>query len=108
MCTEMRMYTYRQADRHERRPAHKTEGLIDRQADRQTDRQTEGNHGPISLLHHANLLGPSVLIAILVAVTLFSPFGSALAGTKDTQAVRLHDTSSSESVLILEHRVCVA
>ncbi|KYG40351.1 hypothetical protein M433DRAFT_160543, partial [Acidomyces richmondensis BFW] len=60
--------------------------------DRQTDRQAEGNHGPISLLHYANLLGPSVLIAILVAVTLSSPFGSALAGTKDTQAVRLHDS----------------
>ncbi|KYG39714.1 hypothetical protein M433DRAFT_10129 [Acidomyces richmondensis BFW] len=86
---------YRQAeDRHESRLAHKTERSLDRQTDRQTDRQAEGNHGPISLLHHANLLGPSVLIAILVAVTLSSPFGSALAGTKDTQAVRLHDTSN--------------
>ncbi|KYG39700.1 hypothetical protein M433DRAFT_10167, partial [Acidomyces richmondensis BFW] len=76
-------------DRHESRLAHKTE----RSLDRQTDRQTEGNHGPISLLHHANLLGPPVLIAILVVVTLSSPFGSALAGTKDTQAVRLHDST---------------
>ncbi|KYG40044.1 hypothetical protein M433DRAFT_9368 [Acidomyces richmondensis BFW] len=82
-------HTDKQGDRHESRLAHKTE----RSLDRQTDRQTEGNHGPISLLHHANLLGPPVLIAILVVVTLSSPFGSALAGTKDTQAVRLHDNT---------------
>ncbi|KXL42969.1 hypothetical protein M433DRAFT_9378 [Acidomyces richmondensis BFW] len=43
----------------------------------------EGNYSPISLLHHANLLGPSDITAILVAITLFSPFGSALTRTKD-------------------------
>ncbi|KYG39990.1 hypothetical protein M433DRAFT_9454 [Acidomyces richmondensis BFW] len=93
ICVPRHTHRGKQSDRHESRLAHKTE----RSLDRQTDRQTEGNHGPISLLHHANLLGPSVLIAILVAVTLSSPFGSALAGTKDTQAVRLHDTRSDSS-----------